>query len=82
MSNCYKLSTPKKAPMLKSVYDLFYRAGGSVQIAALLNLNQYTVDRWARSGVPEKYWPQLVKKFGVSREELISVSDKAKRLSK
>ena len=68
--------------MLKSVYDLFYRAGGSVQIAALLNLNQYTVDRWVRSGVPEKYWPTLVKKFGVSREELISVSDKAKRLNK
>jgi hypothetical protein len=68
--------------MLKSVYDLFHKAGGSVQIAALLNLNQYTVDRWTRSGIPEKYFSAIIRKYGVTREDLTAVSAKAKRLNK
>ncbi len=44
---------------MKTIEDLFRRVGGSVQIAAELNLNQYSVDRWEKTGVPEKHWKML-----------------------
>lgn len=63
---------------MKNVQDLFTIAGGSVQIAALLKLNQYTVDRWHKTGVPQKYWEFLIKEFNVTPAELYVASKKAR----
>ena len=66
---------------LKSVEDLFFRAGGSVHIAAYLDVNQWTVERWRVIGIPDSYHPRLCSKFDCTREDLIRISDRAIRLS-
>lgn len=66
---------------IKSIEDLFYNAGGSVHVAALLNVNQWTVERWRRLGIPDTYWPQLTEKLGYSKEVLAAISNKAIRLN-
>lgn len=63
---------------IKSIKGLFELAGGSVHIAALLNLNQYTVDRWQRTGIPQKYWDTLTKKYGQTAETFHNLTKKAR----
>ncbi|CAB4203067.1 hypothetical protein UFOVP1365_58 [uncultured Caudovirales phage] len=67
---------------LKSINDLFYRAGGSVKIAALLELNQYTVDRWLAdgTGVPKKHYAVLCANYRTTPDELDSITAKARRM--
>lgn len=67
---------------LSSIDDLFERAGGSIKIAALLNMNQWSVNRWVNIGIPLKYWPDIIVKFGVNEVELYAVSQKAKKLAR
>lgn len=64
---------------LKDVSDLFSRAGGSVQVAAAIDRNQYTVERWKKFGIPRKHWKILIDTYKVSAEELHAVSEKARR---
>lgn len=52
------------AKTLKTLDDLFEIAGGTVQLAALLDKNQWVVERWAKTGVPFKHWKKLIKEFG------------------
>ena len=64
---------------IKTVEDLIERAGGSPYIGILLNLHQYTVERWQISGhIPQKYWKQLMAAYKVSKEELENLTLKKK----
>ena len=66
---------------LRSINDLFMRAGGSVKLAALVNVNQWTVDRWVKTGIPVKHWALIIKTFGGSIEDMYNISEKARRLA-
>lgn len=61
---------------IKSVEDLFKHAGGAVQVAAFLELNQYTVDRWTKNGIPSKYYNALISRYDVELEDLHNISQK------
>ena len=63
---------------MKTVDDLFKKAGGSVHVAAALNLNQWTVERWRQIGIPIFYWEVLKKKYGVTAEELLQMTKAAR----
>lgn len=67
---------------IKNIQDFFNLAKGSVHVAAYLNLNQYTVDRWHRTGIPEKHYVLLSDKYNISIAELKHISDKAQRVAK
>ena len=45
---------------MKTAKELFEKLGGSVKVAAALDLNQYTVDRWPNSGVPQWHWQNIL----------------------
>jgi len=59
---------------MRNITDLFKLAGGSIHIASALNINQFTVERWARSGIPIKYWDKLIKLYKVSVADLYEIS--------
>lgn len=67
---------PIKNP--KTVSDFLFQAGGTVRVASIFTppLNQYTVERWQKIGIPRKYWSELMKVFPVTLEELFSMSEK------
>jgi hypothetical protein len=67
---------------IKNIQDLFDMAGGSVHLAAFLELNQYTVDRWHKNGIPRKYWASIVSKYNTSVAELFHISEKASKRGK
>lgn len=69
-------------PEFKFLEDLYCAAKGSVHIAALLNINQFTVDRWVKTGIPVKYWSILIDKYGITPAELYCITSKAKKRSK
>lgn len=64
---------------LQTVDDLFKTAGGSVRIAAALNRNQYTVDRWARTGIPVEHWEKLKEKYNLTIETIHRISERARK---
>lgn len=64
---------------MKTVKELFEKAGGSVHVAAALNMNQWSVLRWQKIGVPIFYWEVLKKKYGVTAEELLQMTKEARK---
>lgn len=62
------------AKKITDIEQLFKLAGGTVHIAALLNINQWTVDRWRNSGIPQKHWGKLSVKYGLDAETLYQIS--------
>ncbi len=69
---------------MKTIKELYEKAGGSVKIAAALNLNQYTVDRWVSRGIPHWHWEDIMKFAKVSISDLhqINVAIQNKRSGK
>lgn len=66
---------------LKSVEDLFYRAGSSTKIAAYLSLTAQAVELWRKRGIPARHRTSLAVKYGCTQEELHLISEKARRLN-
>jgi hypothetical protein len=64
---------------VKTLEELFKLAGGSVHVASLLNLNQYSVDRWDRNGIPQKHWGKLAAKYGLDVDTLYAISQGCKK---
>lgn len=64
---------------MKTVKDLFEKAGGSVHIASALNMNQWSIERWKKIGIPIFYWEVLKKKYGVTAEELLQMTKEARK---
>ena len=62
---------------MKTTKDLFDKSGGSIQLAALLGVNQWTVERWHKTGIPFKYWEKIIKAYGVTPAQLMEVSNRA-----
>lgn len=62
---------------INSVEDFFSHAGGAVHVAAALDLNQWTVERWKKCGIPGKHWAKLVKSYDISPEVIMAISNKA-----
>jgi hypothetical protein len=59
---------------MKTVKELFDKAGGTQKLAYNLDLNQWTVLRWEKTGIPFKYWKTLIEKFKVTPDELTNMS--------
>jgi len=64
---------------MKTVQDLIDKVGGAKQLAILLDLHQFTVQRWLKSGVPQYHWSRLIKLLGVSANELFEMTEHALR---
>lgn len=64
---------------IKSIEDLFKKAGGSIHVAAALNVHQQTVVRWLKTGIPGHNWGNLAKIYGITPNELFAISEKAKQ---
>ena len=62
---------------IKKICDIFERAGGSVHLAAKLDLHQTTVIAWERSGIPVRYWPKLIENYKLSPVEIYNASKHA-----
>jgi hypothetical protein len=62
----------------KSIEEMFAAAGGAVHVASFLDLNQWTVERWLKYGIPDKHWAKLVKRFDTSINELHKLSQQAR----
>lgn len=63
---------------LKNIEELFQKAGGSIHLAVILDLNQWTVERWQKTGVPFKYWRALMDKYKLTADELTCISHSAR----
>lgn len=63
---------------LRTIDDFFNLAGGTVHLAALLNLHQTTVITWAKSGIPTKYWNRLIDEYKVTADQLFQISEHAR----
>ena len=62
---------------INSVEDFFAQAGGAVHIAAALDLNQWTVERWKKHGIPGRHWSKLVQTYDIAPEVIMAISNKA-----
>lgn len=62
---------------IKTFEQLIKAIGGEVQLAAKLELHQMTVEAWRkrRSGIPHRYWSQIMRLVKVSAEELHAVNN-------
>lgn len=62
---------------IQSVEDLFDAVGGSVQLAAKLDVHQTTVLGWRERGVPVRYWAEIMKFIKISADDLYRISERA-----
>ena len=68
-----------KTNNIKTIQDLCDVAGGIQIVAAACNVHQITVERWRKTGIPEKYHPLLADKFLIFPIDLVKIN---KRLRK
>lgn len=56
-------------------------AGGSVHLASALDMNQWSIERWIKTGIPHKRWEEIGKIMKVSSEELheMTINARSKR---
>ncbi len=68
------------------IKDFFEMAGGEMQVATYLGLNQTAVSMWKTRGVPMRYWEALKKKYKLSVDDLYGMTagarDESRRLKK
>lgn len=62
---------------IKKIVDIFERAGGSVHLAARLDLHQTTVLAWERSGIPIRYWSKLIDDYKLTPVDIYTASKHA-----
>lgn len=65
---------------MKTVGEFIEHIGGSLKLAVKFNVNQYTVDRWRNTGIPQKYWDALSKSYKISFGELYTMSRNSRRV--
>lgn len=46
--------------MKHTIDDIIDIAGGRKTVAYQMNLHSFSVQRWARTGIPAKYWDKLI----------------------
>ena len=54
--------------------------GGTLNVAYLLDKNQRSVEQWTRSGIPSRYWAQLIRHSDgkITVEQLLTANEKVK----
>lgn len=62
---------------MKDLKELFQKAGGSIQLAASLGLNQWTVERWLKVGIPIKYWDTVMKYTSLDASQIYELNKRA-----
>lgn len=62
-----------------TIQELFNKAGGAWKLAGEYNVHQFTVERWARNGIPPKYWMPLIKKYRITLEQIEQINQNIKR---
>jgi len=63
---------------LSSIENLFKLAGGSIHIAVLLNVHQYTALSWMRTGIPIRHWRKLIDTYNLTVNDLFNMSERAR----
>jgi len=62
-----------------NIDNLLTSLGGSCKLALRLGVHQFTVERWARQGIPLKYWDTLIKLCDITPAELFAINKKIKK---
>lgn len=65
-----------KKTEIKTIQDLCDYVGNIQRLAADLNVHQYTVERWRRTGIPAKYHGLLVTLYDIKPIEIVSINKK------
>ena len=63
----------------KTVQDIFNEIGPSSKVATILNMHQFSVDRWHRIGIAEKHWSKLMEVCDVTPIELHLINEKLRK---
>lgn len=59
--------------------DLIAKAGTEERLACLFGFHTYTIQRWRKIGIPNKYWEILIKKFNLTPAELHSLNENVRK---
>ena len=54
--------------------ELFEFFGGANAFSGKLGLHQYTVDRWKKYGIPQKYWEQIANETNLTVQDIFYIS--------
>lgn len=60
---------------VKKISDIIEAGGGSMQIAIDLGLTQDAVNMWRHQGIPRKHWPDIVKRYKVTPQDIYNVDE-------
>lgn len=61
-----------------SIQQIVEKAGGMIQLGAVLNITNNAIRSWYDRGIPRRYWHQLSERTGVAVEAIKKASSKAK----
>lgn len=53
------------------------KLGGGAKSAVRFNVHQYTIDRWCKTGIPLKYWDDIIAETGVKASDLYTANKNA-----
>jgi hypothetical protein len=68
-----------KTNNIRTIQDLSDLAGGLQIVAGACNVHQITVERWRKTGIPEKYHLILADKFGVLPIDLAKINKRIRK---
>jgi hypothetical protein len=64
---------------IKTMKDILSHTGGTIQIAAAVDVSQNTVERWKHHGIPQKYWARIQEKFGIAPLDIYAANEALKK---
>ena len=65
--------------MIQTYDDLIARAGTEEKLAIFFKMHTFSIQRWARNGIPNKYWEELIRKYEVTPAELYTVNQNIRK---
>lgn len=63
---------------IKNLAQLFQYAGGTMNLAMALKLQQVTVIGWKVKGIPQKHWADILKKFPITIDTIFHINQAIK----
>lgn len=61
---------------IKTIQELFAHAGGSMNLALALKIQQTSVIAWKYRGIPPKLWKDIIDKFPIDLDTLHAIDQK------
>lgn len=66
---------------ISSVKELIEHCGGATKFAAAIDAHAYTIENWKVRGIPHKHWDKIMRRFGVTLEELHAANMRIRKLA-